>query len=54
MVLNPRVQRKAQMELDRVVGGGRLPRLADRSALPYIEATLREVFRLYPVGAIGA
>ena len=53
MVLNPDVQRKAQMELDAVVGPDRLPRYEDRSALPYIDAIVKESLRWQPVGPLG-
>ncbi|XP_062535029.1 probable cytochrome P450 304a1 [Armigeres subalbatus] len=45
LLLNPRVARKVQQELDDVVGRGRLPALDDRISLPYTEATLREALR---------
>jgi len=45
MALNPHVVRKAQEELDRVLGGGRLPDFSDQEQLPYISATVKEVFR---------
>lgn len=45
MVLYPDVQRKAQAELDRVVGDSRLPDFGDRDALPYLEAVVMEVYR---------
>ncbi|KAL4733293.1 cytochrome P450 [Aspergillus similis] len=38
MVLYSDVQKRAQEELDRVVGRGRLPGFADRDRLPYINA----------------
>lgn len=37
LILNPEVQRKAQAEIDTVVGHGRLPTFADRDSLPYIK-----------------
>lgn len=49
MVLHPEVQAKAQAELDRVVGPDRLPQVADRDALPYLTAVMREVFRWQPI-----
>lgn len=49
MVLNANVQRKAQAEIDRVVGSQRLPDFDDQTSLPYIEAVIRETLRLYPV-----
>ena len=45
MVLNPEVLKKAQEEVDRVVGNGRLPSFADRPNLPYIDAVLKETLR---------
>ena len=49
MILNPDVQRRAQEEIDSVVGRGRTPTFADRPRLPYVEALLRELFRWRPV-----
>ncbi|KAG0702313.1 cytochrome P450 [Suillus ampliporus] len=45
MSLFPDVQRKAQAEIDAVVGPDRLPSFADRDSLPYIEALAKEVLR---------
>ncbi|KAK7442491.1 hypothetical protein VKT23_016089 [Stygiomarasmius scandens] len=45
MVCNPTVQKKAQEELDRVVGYGRLPNHSDEADLPYITAIMYEVLR---------
>ena len=45
MVLNPEVQRKAQEEIDRVVGTDRLPQFTDRENLPYLECVVQEVLR---------
>ena len=50
---NPHVQRKAQEEIDRVVGNSRLPDFNDRASLPYIEAIYRELFRYEPPLGIG-
>ncbi|QRW24910.1 cytochrome P450 family protein [Rhizoctonia solani] len=49
MTLHPEVQHNAQMELDALLGGGRLPELADRPYLPYIERVIKEVCRWRPV-----
>lgn len=45
MVLNPRVFKKAQQEIDSVVGNQRLPSFSDRPSLPYVEAVMSETFR---------
>lgn len=49
MVLFPDVQKKAQAQIDAVIGKGRIPRLQDRASLPYIDALLRETLRYNPV-----
>jgi cytochrome P450 len=48
MVLNPQVMKKAQEELDRVVGKDRLPEFSDKTDLPYIDAVVKEVLRWSP------
>jgi cytochrome P450 len=53
MAKNPRVQWKAQEEIDRVIGSGRLPDVNDRPDLPYIEAIYRELLRYEPPLGIG-
>ncbi|KAJ3790675.1 cytochrome P450 [Lentinula aff. detonsa] len=45
MTLYPEVARKAQAEIDAVVGNDRLPTFADREHLPYVDAIVKEVFR---------
>ncbi|KAJ7366976.1 cytochrome P450 [Mycena albidolilacea] len=49
MALNPEVVRKAQDEIDAVVGFGCLPKFEHRSALPYSDAIFREVLRWKPI-----
>lgn len=49
MVLNPGIQRKAQDEIDKTVGSGRLPDFSDHDSLPYIEAIVNEALRWHPV-----
>lgn len=44
MILDPHVSRKAQEELDTLIGD-RPPTFCDRDRLPYIEAIVKEVFR---------
>jgi len=53
MTLFPEVQRKAQEEIDRVVGQGRLPSFEDRENLPYIDAVVKEALRWHPVAPLG-
>ncbi|KAA1476009.1 cytochrome P450 [Dentipellis sp. KUC8613] len=53
LVLNPHVQKRAQEEIDRVVGRDRLPSLDDRPALPYVGAILREAMRWHTVVPLG-
>ncbi|KJA22148.1 hypothetical protein HYPSUDRAFT_139604 [Hypholoma sublateritium FD-334 SS-4] len=49
----PEEQRRAQREIDEVVGPTRLPTLADRPALPYLESLLKETIRLNPMVPLG-
>jgi len=49
MVLYPEVQKRAQDEIDIVVGTDRLPDFTDRPSLPYLEALYRETLRWRPV-----
>ena len=53
MALNPLVQKKAQEEIDRVIGTDRLPTFADRDDLPYVNAVVKEVLRWHPVVPMG-
>ncbi|KAL1666579.1 cytochrome P450 [Schizophyllum commune] len=54
MAANPDVQARAQAELDGVVGTGRLPTMADRPHLPYMNALALEVLRSHVVVPTGA
>ncbi|KAI1826284.1 cytochrome protein [Xylaria intraflava] len=49
MILYPDVQRKAQEEIDQVIGTGRLPMYSDRDRLPYVDAVVTEAWRWHPV-----
>ncbi|KAH6995360.1 cytochrome P450 [Ilyonectria destructans] len=53
MTLHPEAQRKAQAEIDQVVGKNRLPNLSDRDSLPYVDALVKEVLRWHPVAPMG-
>ena len=48
MVLNPKAMKKAQEELDRVVGKEELPDYSHKERLPYIDALVKEVLRWNP------
>jgi cytochrome P450 len=54
MLTNPEAQRKAQCEIDAVVGSDRLPQFEDMEALPYVSALLKEVLRWRNVTPIGS
>ncbi|EJD02108.1 CyP450 monooxygenase [Fomitiporia mediterranea MF3/22] len=49
MALNPEVQRKAQAEIDSVVGSARLPTQTDRKDLPYTTAVMKELLRWHVI-----
>lgn len=53
MITHPRVMKKAQEELDRVVGPGRLPAFSDFDDLVYVRALCQEVSRWRPVSSGG-
>ncbi|KAH8094928.1 cytochrome P450 [Cristinia sonorae] len=53
MALYPNVQKKAQEELDRVVGTGRLPEPSDWDSLVYIQAVTLETMRWIPAGPLA-
>ena len=53
MTLYPEVQKKAQAEIDAVVGPDRLPSFSDRNSLPYIEALVKEIQRWNVVAPTG-
>jgi cytochrome P450 len=50
---NPEVQRKAQAEIDNIVGTSRSPTFDDESSLPYTRAIVKETLRMRPVTSIG-
>ena len=54
MLRHPEAQRKAQEEIDRVVGRNRLPDFSDRESLPFVECMMQETFRLYHPIPLGA
>ncbi len=54
MVGYPEVQEKAQAEIDRVVGGNRLPTFSDKDSLPYVFAIYKETLRWHTVVPQGS
>ncbi|EIM85782.1 cytochrome P450 [Stereum hirsutum FP-91666 SS1] len=53
LLLYPKVQQRAQKELDSVIGRERLPNNEDRGRLPYIEAMCKEILRWRLVTQLG-
>ncbi|KAL1619516.1 hypothetical protein SLS56_010060 [Neofusicoccum ribis] len=53
MVLHPDAQRRAQAELDAVVGPARLPAVDDAPRLPVIGACVKEAMRWMPTAVLG-
>ena len=53
MALNPESQKKAQIELDTVIGSKRLPEPSDLRDLVYIQAIVLEILRWKPVVPLG-
>ncbi|KAF9030367.1 cytochrome P450 [Hymenopellis radicata] len=53
LVLNPEVQRKAQIEIDKFLGRERLPTPDDRPDLPYIDYIIYETERWHPIVPFG-
>lgn len=53
MAMYPEAQRKAQAEIDAVVGTHRLPDFNDRPHLPYVNALVKESMRWQLVIPLG-
>lgn len=51
--MHPDVQRKAQEQLDEVLGNERMPTFEDLDNLPYIHAIVKEVGRWHSVLPLG-
>ena len=54
MVKNPHIWKRAQAEIDAVLGLDKLPEFEDRQSLPYVDAIVRETYRWKPIGPLGA
>ncbi len=48
LALHPDKLRKAQTELDEVVGTERMPKISDKASLPYVNALIKETMRWHP------
>jgi len=53
MTRHPEIAKKAQAELDSVVGTKRLPQFQDCDKLPYLNAVIKEVLRWLPITPLG-
>jgi len=53
LMQNPHVQRKAQEEVDRIVGHERLPTWEDTCQLSYMNLVLQETYRMNPLSPLG-
>jgi len=53
MVLHPHVLKRAQEEIDQLLGGERLPQYSDRPSLPYVSAVFKEIVRWRPPTPLG-
>ena len=53
MTLHPEIQKRAQKEIDSVVGPSRLPNFNDYDKLPFIRGLLFETLRWNPVTPLG-
>jgi cytochrome P450 len=53
LVVHPELMRRAQEEIDGVVGLGRLVHDADIPHLPFLQAIVKESFRLHPAAPLG-
>ncbi|THH13596.1 hypothetical protein EW146_g6645 [Bondarzewia mesenterica] len=53
MALHPRIQRRAQEEIDRILGRDHAPTFADVERLEYLKCILKELLRYAPVGPLA-
>lgn len=53
MTLYPEAQKRAQADVDRVVGGDRLPDFSDLEDLPYLTAMIKELLRWNAPAPLG-
>ncbi|KIJ42502.1 hypothetical protein M422DRAFT_171007 [Sphaerobolus stellatus SS14] len=53
MILYPEVQKKAQQEIDDILGFQRLPQVANMDTLPYVMGVCKEALRCHPLLPTG-
>ncbi|KAH6919340.1 cytochrome P450 98A3 [Coprinopsis sp. MPI-PUGE-AT-0042] len=53
LAMHPDVQRRAQEEIDTTIGPYRLPDFDDYERLPYLQALVKEVVRMWPVAPLA-
>ncbi|KAK7461952.1 hypothetical protein VKT23_008385 [Stygiomarasmius scandens] len=53
LIAFPDVKKKAQEEIDRVVGDDRTPRMEDLEDMPYVKALIKETHRFRPVAPLA-
>lgn len=53
MLLHPEAMRRAQQEIDSVIGRSRMPTFDDEPSLPYVSALVKELLRWRPVVPMG-
>ncbi|KAH6893745.1 cytochrome P450 [Coprinopsis sp. MPI-PUGE-AT-0042] len=53
LAMNPNAQRKAQSQIDEVVGRDRLPTFHDLERLPYVQAFVKEIGRWHSVAPLA-
>lgn len=52
MATHPDVQRRAQEEIESVIGAGRLPTMEDMASLPFVHGCVKETLRWMPTTAL--
>ncbi|PKI40439.1 hypothetical protein CRG98_039163 [Punica granatum] len=52
LLRNPEKLSKAQAELEQVIGRGKPVKESDIARLPYLQATVKETFRMHPAGPL--
>ena len=53
MTIHPKVVKRAQKELDELIGPDRLPEFKDRPKLPYVDCIIKEILRWNPPLPLG-